>query len=168
MTTAAIPRPRPAPAPWPEQALSGGCVVMLALVLAGVWRGRGQLAGQPWAIQAHLAAVILALTLTPVMLLPRKGTPRHRVLGYVWLLAMAATAGVSLFVRVLNPGHFSPIHILSLFVLIQVPLIVYRARTHQIAQHQRAVRLMVLGALLIAGAFTFPFNRLLGRWLFGG
>jgi hypothetical protein len=25
---------------------------------------------------------------------------------------------------------------------------------------------MVLGALLIAGFFTFPFNRLLGHWLF--
>ena len=28
------------------------------------------------------------------------------------------------------------------------------------------VRGLVIGALLIAGFFTFPFNRLLGSWLF--
>jgi uncharacterized membrane protein len=36
------------------------------------------------------------------------------------------------------------------------------------ARHRRGIRAMVLGALLIAGFFTFPFDRLLGRWLFGG
>jgi uncharacterized membrane protein len=30
-----------------------------------------------------------------------------------------------------------------------------------------AARGMVLGALLVAGFFTFPFGRLMGRWLFG-
>jgi len=29
------------------------------------------------------------------------------------------------------------------------------------------VRGLIIGALLIAGFFTFPFHRLLGHWLFG-
>jgi uncharacterized membrane protein len=33
-------------------------------------------------------------------------------------------------------------------------------------RHRRGVRAMVTGALLIAGFFTFPFDRLLGHWLF--
>ena len=35
-----------------------------------------------------------------------------------------------------------------------------------LARHRRSVHGMVIGALLIAGFFTFPFNRLLGAWLF--
>jgi uncharacterized membrane protein len=35
-----------------------------------------------------------------------------------------------------------------------------------VKRHRRSVRAMVTGALLIAGFFTFPFNRLLGHWLF--
>ena len=46
-------------------------------------------------------------------------------------------------------------------------LLWYAARTHKVALHRGSVRGMVTGALLIAGFFTFPFGRLLGRWLVG-
>ena len=48
-----------------------------------------------------------------------------------------------------------------------MPLIVWAARTHNVARHRNAVRGMVAGALIIAGIFTFPFDRLMGHWLFG-
>ncbi len=48
-----------------------------------------------------------------------------------------------------------------------MPLIVLAARRHQHAKHRAAVRGMVTGALIIAGIFTFPFERLMGHWLFG-
>jgi uncharacterized membrane protein len=48
-----------------------------------------------------------------------------------------------------------------------VILLVWYARRHQVARHRGAVRGMVMGALLVAGFFTFPFGRLMGRWLFG-
>ena len=32
--------------------------------------------------------------------------------------------------------------------------------------HRGSVRGMVTGALLVAGFFTFPFDRMLGHWLF--
>ena len=67
----------------------------------------------------------------------------------------------------INDGGFSFIHLISLWVLIQVPLIVVTARTHRVVRHRRAVRGMAIGALLVAGFFTFPFHRLLGHWLFG-
>ena len=82
-------------------------------------------------------------------------------------LAMFLTAFVSLFVRVIEPGKFSVIHLLSLWTMLQVPLIVLRARQHDWKRHRRAVRGMVIGALLIAGFFTFPFGRMLGQWLLG-
>ena len=90
----------------------------------------------------------------------------HRRLGTVWIAAMVLTALVSLTIRDGNRGNFSVIHILSVWTLIQIPLIVWRARTHNIPKHRSAVRGMVTGALLIAGFFTFPFDRMLGHWLF--
>ena len=78
---------------------------------------------------------------------------------------MLATAIDSLFLRITNPGGFSIIHVLSAWTLIQVPIIVASARNHNVKRHRRAVRGMVTGALLIAGFFTFPFDRLLGHWL---
>lgn len=79
---------------------------------------------------------------------------------------MFLTALVSFAIRETSHGNFSLIHILSVFTLVQVPIIVWSARTHRVAIHRRAVRGMVIGALLIAGFFTFPFDRLLGHWLF--
>jgi len=156
---------------WPpliDRALAGAAIAMLGFVLLAVARGHAQLAAVPLAILSHLATIVVALAVTPVMLLAPKGTRPHRMVGYVWCSAMALTALISFSIKVLNPGHFSPIHLIALFTLAQIPLIIWSARTHRVKRHRRAVRMTVLGALLIAGAFTFPFNRLLGRWLFGG
>ncbi|MFM5917326.1 MAG: DUF2306 domain-containing protein [Novosphingobium sp.] len=150
-----------------DRALALGAVVLLGCVIAAVMKGRADWARVPAVVWAHLGTIVLAVGLTPVMLLRRRGDRRHRSLGYVWVAAMAITAVSSLFVRLINPGHFSVIHVLSVWTLIQVPLIVLRARQHDWRRHRGAVRGMVLGALLIAGFFTFPFNRMLGQWLFG-
>lgn len=150
-----------------DQILGAGAAVMLAVVTVAVLRGHADWSRISWHVWAHLATMAVALALTPVMLLRSKGTPSHRALGWAWAMAMIATAALSLLIRDSNPGGFSLIHILSVWVLIQVPLLVWRARTHRVAAHRRGVRGIVLGALLIAGFFTFPFDRLLGHWLFG-
>ena len=80
---------------------------------------------------------------------------------------MLLTAALSFGIRLSGHGGLSVIHLLSAWVLIQAPMIWWTARTHRIARHRRLVRAMVTGALLIAGFFTFPFDRLLGHWLFG-
>ncbi len=168
MTTVVRPYPLLGRAPVLDRALAGAAAVMLAFVLVALVRGRAHLAEQPPAILAHLATIIVAVAVTPVMLLAPKGTRPHRALGYVWCAAMASTAMISFAIRGLNRGHFSAIHLISAFTFLQIPLIIWAARSHKVLRHRRAVRWTTLGALLIAGAFTFPFNRLLGRWLFGG
>ncbi len=151
----------------PDRALALLSLMLLAIVVVAVARGYAEWGRIPWQVWPHLATMCLALALTPVMLLRRKGDRRHRVIGYVWVAAMIATALISFTIRTVNNGGFSFIHLLSIFVLIQVPMIVVRARQHDPVRHHRAVRGMVIGALLIAGFFTFPFDRLLGHWLFG-
>jgi len=150
-----------------EKLLSAAAVVLLACVVAAILKGRSQWAAVPVLIWPHLLTVIVAVALTPVMLLRPRGTRAHRQLGWIWVVAMIATSVLSLFVRNVNHGGFSMIHILSIWTLVQVPILARSAQTHNVKRHRRSVRAMVTGALLIAGFFTFPFNRLLGQWLFG-
>jgi len=142
-------------------------LAMLATVVTAVVRGHADWARVPANVWAHLALMGVALLLTPVMLVRRKGDRWHRQLGWVWVSAMLATAAISLTIRPANHSNFSVIYILSVYVLLMVPRFVWMARTHQVAKHRAGVRGMVIGALLIAGFFTFPFDRMLGRWLFG-
>eukprot|EP01037_Dinobryon_pediforme_P015059 gene15059-15199_t len=111
--------------------------------------------------------MIVVLALTPVLLWRRRGTIAHRRLGWIWAVAMMISAVDSLFVHSVRPGRFSPIHLLSVLVLVLVPGAVRAARRHDVARHRRTIRALVIGALLVAGFFTFPFGRMLGLWLFG-
>ena len=142
-------------------------MILLAAVAVALVKGRADWARVPWAVWPHLATIVVALALTPAMLLRRRGDARHRALGYVWIAAMLLTAASTWFIRDANDGGFSWIHLLSVWTLIQVPLLWWRARTHNVAAHRSGVRGIVTGALLIAGFFTFPFDRMLGHWLFG-
>jgi uncharacterized membrane protein len=150
-----------------DRILSAAALLLLAAVLTALWKGRAEWGEVPPIVWAHIATILVAVVLTPVMLLRRRGDRLHRRLGWVWASAMALTAVATFGIRGLNQGSLSLIHILSAWTLLQVPLIVWAARTHNVARHRAAVRAMVAGALLIAGVFTFPFDRLLGHWLFG-
>ena len=147
-----------------ERLLAIGSVLLLAAVAVALFKGRAEWGRVPWQVWPHLGTIVVALALTPTMLLRRRGDWLHRLLGKVWVAAMLLTALLSLNLR--TSGQFSIIHILSVWTLIQAPWIWWSARTHNIAKHRGLVRGMVFGALLIAGFFTFPFNRLLGHWLF--
>ena len=130
---------------------------MLA-VIAAVLRGQDQWAQISWSVWAHMALISLALLLTPVMLWRSRG---------VWSVAMLFTALISFDIRQIEAGGFSYIHLLSVATLVLVPLLIWQARRHNVSGHRSAVRGLITGALLVAGFFTFPFNRLLGGWLLG-
>jgi uncharacterized membrane protein len=159
----------------PNEALAAASAALALAAIIAVLRGEphwGEVRPLVW---VHLCAILLVVLLTPVMLLRPKGTRRHRQLGYAWFAAMMLAAASSLFFKVTGSsapnwgvfsGNFSPIHLLSVWVLVQAPVIVRRARRHDRAGHERAVRGMVVGGLLVAGFFTFPFGRMLGSWLF--
>jgi uncharacterized membrane protein len=151
----------------PDRLLGALAGALLAVVIVAVIRGHADWARVPRAIWFHLATACVVLALTPVMLWRRKGDRRHRVLGWIWAGTMLATALYSLAITPTGGRLVSPIALLSLFVLVQVPRLVLAARAHDVARHRRGIRGLVIGALLVAGFFTFPFHRMLGTWLFG-
>ncbi len=150
-----------------EKLLGWATILLLLAVFTALARGYGDWSKIPSLVWFHLATIILALGLTPIMLWRRRGDPMHRQLGWIWALSMFLTALISMNIKLIGNGSFSFIHVLSVVTMIQVPIMVWSARTHNVKRHRRSVRAMIIGALLIAGFFTFPFNRLLGNWLFG-
>lgn len=70
------------------------------------------------AIQIHVATVLPAALLGAHLLLRPKGTPRHRLLGKIWMALMVVTAASTFFIHELNMFFgFSPIHLLSIATL---------------------------------------------------
>lgn len=151
-------------------AVAGSAAVLL-LALAGLLNyvlARAALPAELGniAIAAHLSTILLALPLGISQLVLPKGTVRHRVVGYVWLALMVTTALASFGIHTINPnrfGGFSPIHILSALTLAQAPTIALTARRGQIQHHRQGVVWLILGGLVVAGAFTFLPTRLLGQ-----
>lgn len=123
----------------------------------------------PPMIQLHVAVAVVALGLTGVQLIGRKGSRTHRRLGYAWAGAMMLLALTGLFIHSIRMiGPFSPIHLLSLLVLVMVPLAVLNARAGKVRAHRWTVLSLVVFGLLGAGAFTFWPGRLMHAVAFGG
>ncbi len=108
------------------------------------------------AIQLQAAAALSAFALGLVQFASPKGTLPHRTIGWAWVVLMVTVCISAFFIHELRTwGEWSPIHLLAIFTLIMVPLAVLHARRHQVASHKRAMTGIFLGALVIAGIFTF-------------
>ncbi|MEM9010365.1 MAG: DUF2306 domain-containing protein [Pseudomonadota bacterium] len=120
-------------------------------------------------IQAHVVTVLTAVALTPAILILRKGTALHRMLGRAWAFAMIATATVALFIDTLDsPIHFNPIHIFSVIVLWSVPRAIYHIRNGNVAEHRAAMLGVTYGGIGLAGAFALLPGRVMHAAVFGG
>ena len=121
------------------------------------------------AIQFHAFAAMTAFGLGVVQLAAPKGTLPHRTIGWIWVALMAVIALSSFFIHEIKMvGPFSPIHLLSIFTLVMLPLAVLHARRHNVKQHRGAMIGIFIGALLVAGAFTFVPGRIMHAVAFGG
>jgi uncharacterized membrane protein len=97
-----------------------------------------------------------------------KGTLPHRTLGWIWVGLMATVAIASFWIHQIRlVGPWSPIHLLSIFTLAMLPLAVWKAHTHRIAEHRRIMISMFLGALVVAGLFTLVPGRIMHAVVFG-
>lgn len=119
-------------------------------------------------IQIHAYCAVAAFGLGAVQFASGKGNARHRTLGRIWVVLMAVTALSSFFIWTIRTwGPFSPIHILSLVTLAGLWRAIAHARAGDIAAHRALMRMLYLGALVVAGLFTFAPGRIMNRVVFG-
>jgi len=122
----------------------------------------------PAVIQIHAFAALGAFGLGAIQLAAPKGTIPHRTVGWIWAGLMLAVVLSSFFIHTIRLwGPFSPIHLLSILTLALLPLAVAHARRHAVERHRRAMMGLFLGALVIAGVFTFLPGRIMHAVVFG-
>ena len=120
------------------------------------------------ATKLHAVAALAALGLGAVQLAATKGTLPHRTIGWIWVALMVTVAANSFWIHDLRVwGPWSPIHLLSIFTLVTLPLAVMHARRHRVERHRNAMIAIFTGALVIAGIFTFWPGRIMHAVLFG-
>ena len=120
------------------------------------------------AIQLHVGAALVALALTPVILLRRKGDRLHKLTVRVWTLVMALTALSSFAVHEIRLfGPFSPIHFLSLLTLYSLFGAIYQVRRGRITAHKKHMQGAMVG-LVGAGLVTLLPGRLMSDVMFKG
>jgi uncharacterized membrane protein len=121
-------------------------------------------------VYAHLATVVPAFVLGSYLMVSRKGSPMHRLMGKIYMALMMTTAVIALFIKAeVGPqllGHFGFIHLFSVLVLTAIPRAYFAAVRHDRRAHAISMISVYLGALVIAGGFAFMPGRLLNTWLF--
>ncbi len=121
----------------------------------------------PIVVQVHALTALAAFSLGVVQFMRPKGTLPHRVFGWTFLILMTVVAGTALFIRDVNDGGFSLIHLFVPLTAWGVIGGLVHARRGQIKQHRNAMFGMFIGALVIAGLFTFMPGRLMHAVIFG-
>lgn len=120
---------------------------------------------------AHLATVIPSVFIGAYLLIVKKGTSGHRLLGKIYMTLMMTTAIITLFMPALvGPqllNHFGWIHSFSFLTIYTVPTAIIAIKKGKIKTHQRKMVLLYVGAILIAGAFTFMPGRYMHELFFG-
>ena len=120
---------------------------------------------------AHLVTVVPCIFLGAYVLLTKKGTALHRFLGKIYMVLMLITGLITLFMPALvGPqflGHFGWIHLFSFLTIYTVPTAYTAIRKGNVRAHKRKMVLLYIGAILIAGGFTFAPGRYLNELFFG-
>lgn len=109
-----------------------------------------------------------AFALGVIQLSAPKGTLPHRTLGWIWVALMLIVSTTAFFIHKIRLwGEWSPIHLLAIFTLIMLPVAVMAARRHAVERHRRTMIGIFVGALVIAGLFTFVPGRIMHAVAFG-
>jgi uncharacterized membrane protein len=90
-------------------------------------------------------------------------------MGCAWAGLMALIVVTSFFIHSIRlVGPWSPIHLLSVYTAILLPIAVLHARRHRVRRHRASMIGLSAGALVIAGLFTLLPGRVMNEVIFGG
>ena len=121
-----------------------------------------------WPIPTHALVAIAIAVLGLWQVVARKGTTRHRIAGWMFVIGMAYVALSGLFISDLQTwGYSSPIHLLIPVTLAALWTGVHRARSGQIKAHARSMTLLFALAIVVTGGFTLVPGRIMHATVFG-
>lgn len=123
----------------------------------------------PLAVQLHVGIALVALSVGPFALFRARRDRVHKVLGYIWVLAIVALALTGLGIESTLPvlGKFGPIHLFSLFALWGVAHGLLCIRKDDAAGHRAAMQSVWFGGVGLAGLFTLLPGRVMNDMLLG-
>ena len=123
---------------------------------------------QTFPIPVHAMVAMAAIIIGGLQLSLKKGTSLHKFMGRVWVGLMLIVSFTSFFIHELNLfGKYSPIHLLSIWVIICVVLGIYFARIGNIKRHKIFMVWTYWLALVLTGLFTFYPDRVMNIIFFG-
>ena len=131
--------------------MSFAVVVALGKAALGMVEGIDAYAKLP--IIVHVAAVLPTIPLGGWLLLARKGTPMHKMLGKVWLALMLLTATTAIFIQ--TSGSFSWIHLFVPLTFHAAWKVMSTARAGNIKAHKNHLVRTYLLALMLPGLASF-------------
>ncbi|WP_397362928.1 DUF2306 domain-containing protein [Olleya sp. R77988] len=119
----------------------------------------------------HLATILPAFILGTISFILKKGTQIHKIIGRIYMVLMLFTAIVTLFMPAyVGPqlfNHFGWIHLFSVLTIYTVPTAYIAIKKGNVKAHKGKMIGLYIGAILIAGAFTFMPGRYMHNLFFG-
>ena len=102
----------------------------------------------------------------------KKGTGMHRWAGRFFVLCMLVASITAFWIREINDGQFSLIHLLIPFTIGSIGWAIFSIRRFAVnkdkkwyAWHRNTMISLYIGACVIAGGFTFLPGRQMNKWL---
>ena len=115
----------------------------------------------------HAIFAILAIPLSLLIFLKKKGTFLHKRLGWFWILCLVIVSISAVFIQT-KPGQFSIIHLLIPFTLISLIYSIWNIKKFKETKkikyrysHMYSMIGVYLGALITAGTFTLMPGRII-------
>ncbi|MBX2880399.1 MAG: DUF2306 domain-containing protein [Granulosicoccus sp.] len=132
-------------------------------------------------VQIHWMAAVISLVLGLSIFLRPKGNRLHRLTGRAYVFTLMVTAISAFFIRgpagtVNSPAvngaasllsGFSWIHLLIPYTLISLFMAIRAIRQGRVKDHKSGMIYTYIGALIVAGAFTFLPGRHMHTLFFG-
>ena len=125
-------------------------------------------------IYAHATLALLAVPLGLHIVLTKKGTKQHRILGRIWVTFLIIVSLTAIFIQAINPGQYSLIHLLIPWTIGSLIYSIWNIKKFKKTRierykfaHMYSMIGVYVGALLIAGAFTLMPGRFFHEILFG-
>lgn len=107
-------------------------------------------------IISHILLAVFAVFFGLKNIISKKGDKTHKVIGWIWVLLMLYVSISSFWIKELNDGTYSWIHLLSVWVIVSLALAIYFIKKGKLILH----KIFMIGnfiGLSVAGLFTlFP------------